>query len=551
MGKISDLWVKLGLKKEGFDKGIDDVKKKTKETENGFGKLKAAGIAVWAAIGAAVVSFVKDFRDKTQAVGDAWAIMASRAEARWKVMLESLTNGFDNLRQRMNDAADAAEAYTSAMDANFEIQNAFKLQRAEMARELAELEIAMRDTGKTFEERLKLIEDYKNKQGRLYNQIAEQAKYLEDVTLGKFIAGGELADTQQLRDDLKKLLTHGFGSRELLDALSNNLNRENSIAYVQDAIQSMRRQGISSSKAEADLWASVPTKIDLSKWQGEYGTDLLEMWKLYNNYRNDAETMELVDRFIATWVAESSEKENNKRVEILEQNLKAQKAQADQKAGELAEKEAKEIADATLEAEAELNAWLDEILNEPIQIELEPIEFDFSANEAALDEIVEKHRARMEEIAALNQMLEDSIVSSLSGGLQAFTDMMMGLDGADATNVLSALMTPFADMAMRLGEMLLAEGIAIEAFKKSLATLQGGAAIAAGLGLMAIGSALKSGIQAMARGGAGGAGASYGAESASAAATDINTEMTIYVKGRLDGGDLVLSGQKTTNMWAR
>jgi hypothetical protein len=110
MGKISDLWVKLGLKKEGFDKGIDDVKKKTKETENGFGKLKAAGIAVWAAIGAAVVSFVKDFRDKTQAVGDAWAIMAARAEARWKVMLESLTNGFDNLRQRMNDAADAAEA---------------------------------------------------------------------------------------------------------------------------------------------------------------------------------------------------------------------------------------------------------------------------------------------------------------------------------------------------------------------------------------------------------------------------------------------------------
>lgn len=549
MGKISDLWVKLGLKKEGFDKGMDDVKKTSEGT---FSKIKAGAVAAWAAVGAAVVSFVKDFRDKTQAVGDAWAIMASRTEARWKVMLESLTNGFDNLRQRMNDAADAAEAYTSAMDANFEIQNAFKLQRAEMARELAELEIAMRDTGKTFEERLKLIEDFKNKQGMLYNQIADQAKYLEDVTLGKFIAGGELADTQQLRDDLKKLLTHGFGSRELLDALSNNLNRENAIAYVQDAIKSMRKQGISSSKAEADLWASVPTKIDLSKWQGEYGTDLLEMWKLYNNYRNDAETMELVDRFLATWDAEASEKENNKRVEILEQNLKAQKAQADQKAGELAEKEAKKIADATLEAEAELNAWLDEILYEqPIQIELEPIEFDFKSNEAALDKIVEKHRARMEEIAALNKMLEDSIVSSLSGGLQAFTDMMMGLDGADATNVLSALMTPFADMAMRLGEMLLAEGIAIEAFKKSLATLQGGAAIAAGLGLMAIGSALKSGIQAMARGGAGGAGASYGAESASAAATDINTEMTIYVKGRLDGGDLVLSGQKTTNMWAR
>jgi uncharacterized protein YecA (UPF0149 family) len=550
MGKISDLWVKLGLKKEGFDKGIDDVKKKTKETENGFGKLKAAGIAVWAAIGAAVVSFVKDFRDKTQAVGDAWAIMASRAEARWKVMLESLTNGFDNLRQRMNDAADAAEAYTSAMDANFEIQNAFKLQRAEMARELAELEIAMRDTGKTFEERLKLIEDYKNKQGRLYNQIAEQAKYLEDVTLGKFIAGGELADTQQLRDDLKKLLTHGFGSRELLDALSNNLNRENSIAYVQDAIQSMRRQGISSSKAEADLWASVPTKIDLSKWQGEYGTDLLEMWKLYNNYRNDAETMELVDRFIATWVAESSEKENNKRVEILEQNLKAQKAQADQKAGELAEKEAKEIADATLEAEAELNAWLDEILNEPIQIELEPIEFDFSANEAGLEEIKNKYAKQLADLQFLNDQFNESLNQSIVGGIQSMTDALMGLDGADATAVLSALMTPFADMSIQLGSMLIATGTGIEAFKKSLESLQGPAAIAAGVALVALGSAMKSGIQKLAGGGGGTTASTYSGGSAGGVQTYEN-EMTIYVEGKISGSDIVLAGQRTVNAWKR
>jgi uncharacterized protein YecA (UPF0149 family) len=550
MGKISDLWVKLGLKKEGFDKGIDDVKKKTKETENGFGKLKAAGIAVWAAIGAAVVSFVKDFRDKTQAVGDAWAIMASRAEARWKVMLESLTNGFDNLRQRMNDAADAAEAYTSAMDANFEIQNAFKLQRAEMARELAELEIAMRDTGKTFEERLKLIEDYKNKQGRLYLQIAEQAKYLEDVTLGKFIAGGELADTQQLRDDLKKLLTHGFGSRELLDALSNNLNRENSIAYVQDAIQSMRRQGISSSKAEADLWASVPTKIDLSKWQGEYGTDLLEMWKLYNNYRNDAETMELVDRFIATWVAESSEKENNKRVEILEQNLKAQKAQADQKAGELAEKEAKEIADATLEAEAELNAWLDEILNEPIQIELEPIEFDFSANEAGLEEIKNKYAKQLADLQFLNDQFNESLNQSIVGGIQSMTDALMGLDGADATAVLSALMTPFADMSIQLGSMLIATGTGIEAFKKSLESLQGPAAIAAGVALVALGSAMKSGIQKLAGGGGGTTASTYSGGSAGGVQTYEN-EMTIYVEGKISGSDIVLAGQRTVNAWKR
>jgi hypothetical protein len=32
MGKISDIWVRLGLKKEGFDKGMDDAVRKTDQT---------------------------------------------------------------------------------------------------------------------------------------------------------------------------------------------------------------------------------------------------------------------------------------------------------------------------------------------------------------------------------------------------------------------------------------------------------------------------------------------------------------------------------------
>lgn len=537
MGKISDLWVKLGLKKEGFDKGMNDVKKTSGGT---FSQIKAGAVAAWAAVGAAVVKFAKDFKNKTNAIGDAWAITTAKMQAGWNTFLEAMTNGFDNFNAKWRASIQAAEEYASAMDANFEVQNAFKLQRAEMARELATLEIVMRDVTKTYDERLKAIENFKTKQGRLYNQIADQAQYLEDVTFKKFIAGGDLADTQQVRDDLRRLLKEGFADRELLDALGAALERESELETAKEHIMGLRQRGMWSKAAEDAYMAAVPEAPDLSKWQGDYINDLVELFRLYNNYRGDTEVMALIDSMIATWEAQAAETENLRRVETLENNLIKRKS--DEQAA---------IEDATLSAEQELNAWFDEILNEPIEIEIEPVEIDFSANEAALDEIVERHRARMEEIKALNQMLEDSIIQSLSGGLQAFTDMMMGLDGADAKNVLSALMTPFADMAMRLGEMLLAEGIAIEAFKSSLSTLQGGAAIAAGLGLMAIGSALKSGMQAMARGGAGGAGAAYGAGSASAAATDINTEMTIYVKGRIDGGDIVLSGQKTTNKWAR
>jgi hypothetical protein len=293
--------------------------------------------------------------------------------------------------------------------------------------------------------------------------------------------------------------------------------------------------------------AKVPAAVDLSKWQKDYGTDLVELFRLYNNYRGDADVMALVEAMLAAYGAEAQEDIDTRRIQTLENSLKKQQTEGGTgQPSELSFEEA--LAEARQAIEDSLNEEI-----EPIEIEIEPVEIDFSANEAALDEIVERHRARMEEIATINQMLEDSIVQSLSGGLQAFTDLLMGLDNANASSVLSALLVPFADMAVRLGEMIVAEGLAVNAVNDSLSNpLSGGAApIAAGLALIAIGSAVRSGMQAMARGGAGGAGAAYGAGSASSEMTDINTEMTIYVKGRIDGGDIVLSGQKTTNMWAR
>jgi hypothetical protein len=100
--------------------------------------------------------------------------------------------------------------------------------------------------------------------------------------------------------------------------------------------------------------------------------------------------------------------------------------------------------------------------------------------------------------------------------------------------------------------MLVAQGLAIEAFKKSLQSLDGGAAIAAGVGLIALGSAMRSGIQALANRGAGGASTSYSGEGASAANTETyKTELTVYVEGRISGKDIVLSGNNTLSSWRR
>ena len=551
MGKIGDLIVRLKLKSEDYEKGLKKVEKKTSGLGESFGKLKATTLAVWAAIGAAVVKFASDMKNKTQSIGDAWAVTTAKMNAAWNVFLEGVTNGFDGFGAKMREAEAAAEEYAKAMDANFEVQNAFKLQRAEMSRELATLEIIARDINKTFEERLKAIEDFRTKQGRLYNQIADQAKYLEGVTFRKFIAGGNLPDTEQVRADLKKLLTTGFTDRELLDALGTNIEREESLEYVKDATKSMRMWGVSTPEADTELWESVPVKVDLNKWQKDYKTDLLELYRLYNNYRKDEEAMQLVDSMLATWDAEAAEEQNTKRIQNLENSLKHQQEEAARKAKEEAARKAKAIDEAILEADQELNRWLDEILNEPIEIELEPIEFDFTDTEKQIDEFLEGWRKDQEEIEMLNKMFEDSMVSSISGGMQALTDMLVGIENADASKVLAALLQPFASTMVQLGEILLAEGLAIEVFKSSLSSLNGTAAIAAGIGLIALGSALGSAIQALGSSSMSSAASTSAADSSSGGLETYDQEITVYVTGEISGDKIILSGQKTLNKWKR
>ena len=61
MAKISDIWVRLGLKKEGFDKGINDAEKSTQGFGSKLQSIKAGAVVAWAAIGTAVITFTKDF----------------------------------------------------------------------------------------------------------------------------------------------------------------------------------------------------------------------------------------------------------------------------------------------------------------------------------------------------------------------------------------------------------------------------------------------------------------------------------------------------------
>ena len=212
---------------------------------------------------------------------------------------------------------------------------------------------------------------------------------------------------------------------------------------------------------------------------------------------------------------------------------------------------AKAAAEIDDETERAINSLEDEL-----NVTIKGPEIDLSGIKNANDEMdqyLAETNAKIEEVAELNQILEDAIIQSASSGVQALTDMIMGIEGADASQVLSALLQPFANTMIQLGEMLIVEGLAISAFQESLRSLRPEVALAAGATLLVVGAALSSGIKSLATSTTGTT-ASSGAAASATSSTDIKTynqELTVNVVGEISGDKIVLAGQKTLNKWSR
>ena len=131
MSKIGDLFVRLGLKKDGFDKGIKDASTKAKGFGSTFGKIKGAATAAFAAIGATALAAANSFAHTSQRFGDMWDSTVAQMRSAWDVFTNSLTNwnweGFaDRIRNAMKGARDAF----NAEDMAFEVQNSIDLRKA-------------------------------------------------------------------------------------------------------------------------------------------------------------------------------------------------------------------------------------------------------------------------------------------------------------------------------------------------------------------------------------------------------------------------------------
>lgn len=545
MGKIGDLWVKLGLKKQEFDKGMNDADQKTEGFGSKMQKIKGIGLAVWAAIGGAVLKIGKDIVGATNQMEDAWAQFTTKAKAGWNTFLRTLANGdWSNFITNFKAEVAAAARLQEVLDADTEIMNSIAIQKARIGKELAELEIAMRDQTKSYKERADAAKKYLNDVLPIYDREIERAKKLKQAQYQAFFGDSDAYAHYYQNEGILEMLDRMLIEYGSTEEIINGRTFSDIVGRFLDPRAHMGKND------DAILFGSEVLKEyeQLLQWftdkfnaESGYTTNkqiveswMTELFKKYETNRNGLDVQALVDAVIGLEQAKAAYDQETKKVQsAMNTAIKGMSA---------------ESSEAFLDEFINDLEYLDEITDEPIEIpeiDVTPIE----SAEEALDDFVAKWQEDQQKIAELNAMLGDSIVSSMSNGLQAITDMMMGLEGADMKSVLSAFLMPFADTLKQMGSMIMAEGIAMAAFKDSFTNP--GAAIAAGAALIAIGSIVSSGLQALTANPAG-SGGSVATTGASAANTETyKSELTVYVEGKISGKDIVLSGNNTLNSWRR
>lgn len=498
MGKIGDLLVRLGLKSDGFKKGMTDAKKETQDFGSKLGKLKAGALAVWAAIGAGVVKVAKDMISATNEMGDAWAQQMASIKASYNSLITEMTSKSKNekgwwlrlfnlsdpttaqqLGANAKKAGEAAAEATKAFDAEFELTNSIRLQRQQIQQELNELYAQMRDT-----------------------------------TLSN-------ADRQAAADRYKALL-QPIADAEV--AVYGNMLNEAVKAWQ----AGMELDRVYSTDEMVEFFSKIGTEYD------KMAQKFPDLMRVYETRKGDATNLPIFDTIAKLQQAANQMSDVDR---VLSRTTNSIKANI-QRELEGITAAVKEYGKEDLKLDLELDVELEEI-------DWSALEEEFANNLSNLQNTLHENYA---EIDQLNSMLAQSLTDSFSSGLQALTDFVMGVDGASTEQVMAAFIQPIANMMKSMGEMFMAEGIA----ELELITGTPAQKIAAGAALIAVSSAISSGLAKMS-GALGGTSASTSA-AGSSSGSGVETyqqEITVNVVGEISGDKIVLAGQKTLTKWSR
>lgn len=555
MGKIGDLWVKLKLKSDEYKKGLDEAQGKTRSFSDKIKSLSVTAKAIWGAIGISAAKLAGDFIKSSQTIGDAWDKTMTRITTKWQAVVAELNrslagSGTESLGQQLargfmgpiwgtlfgpnsKRAGLAGKSLSEAKDAMTEIEYAFRLTMAQSGPKLHELYLKMMNTALSASEREAAAKDYRKEIEDIYAPRVKGIKDVMDKTAQQYLAIGGISPDKYSTDKVLELIKmmgsdpakvereysdFFAGYQSIGDDISGNL--VNTMEAYYNATNEMN-----DILKRADRTAQSMEKTGLDDIIKKLGDAKDGMADFRAQVAEEAEVMAADEEFQK--MSDPLEEFERTHDEALSNMTEKQRTFA-----ELAQESYEKAARAAYNYAQQEQESMD-------------------AAQDAADKAMVNLEDRMQKAEELNNMLSDSIASSISDSTQAFSDMLFGLDDADASAVLGALLQPFANMAKQLGEMLIVEGMGIAAFKESMKSLNPAVAIAAGAALVALGAALSSGIQALGRSGGSSAMSSSTGSSASTTNENISTEMTIYVKGKISGKDILISGDNARSYYGR
>ena len=558
MSKIGDLWVKLGLKKDEFSRGMKEAGNEGKGFAEKMNRVGAAVKTAWAAMAAAVVKFATDAVKMTQKWGDQWEVTMQGIRAAYGSFVRQISSGegWRNLFSNMKEAARLAREAAASMDELGERKVSYSYTAAETEREIAAQRLIMQDTSKSNAERqaaARRIIELERALGEEKKAIAMQEA---DAMRKQFQAQTRMNDAE-IDFLIRRYNENRDAIQQSRDYLAERLRLEKEIdaaarSYGTGTMSSAAYESIARRRQDAEK-----ALADLEGNTSQYIKDIAVLTQKYDK-GNDELVQGMARAEVAVIEVDTAVMQAQTRATALLGSLS--KASGNVSAGvgvsfeigsaDMAliranERIEDELARQMQQIEREVEA-MDKIEFAPLEI-VPPDMTDF-------DRFYSNFKARQEALMEVVENLRTAVVDGFSAAAETLMDQFAGLEEINPGKVVQALLTPLADMAIKEGEILMAEGIGVEACKKALESLNGYAAIAAGAALIAIGAAAKSGLAALAKSGAGStATTTYsGAGATSAAQTQtIQTEMTVYVTGRLSGSDILLSGQKTQSNWNR
>lgn len=541
MGKIGDLWVRLGLKKTDFEKGMDSAKKKAVDTMKGIAGAVGLGLG-------AMETFNKII-EANEVNNDKWEntmrIMGNSVKEFFSALTSGDFSGFQNgLDGIARKARETAEALRQIDDA----QTVFGLFSTKNRASFNEALVTIRDKNASPEAvaaAKKTIEDIIALQTEQSGVLAEKAI---NAARGIISQRGNINAADISEMDIQKMLSIAINrqgnirSADLESRYQEYLNKyselqkrytvysqgfqgqqyavldRNNPAYKQ-ALAALNNQ-----YSDANLYNAL--------WNKTNGEDLKQLVSFLQSAYSARSEIAQMQR---TYNRATQQGGNNESIVNLQPEI---------------DRMAKVLA-LNLESEFERNSerllplgdirGLAQVQEMP---DLVPDDW-LTRNREKIDQVI----AEKERLLAAGQMLADALNAGTANALDELANAIAGVEGADAGSVVKALLTPLADAAIKAGMLILAQGVAVEAFKESLTSLNGPAAIAAGAALIAVGVAAKAGLASIGSGST----ASTGSTSYSGGSGNTYTpvmepqELTIHVDGHISGSDIVLAADRTRN----